>query len=125
MAGAERTQESMPMNRALYPKDWERISDMIRDRDRQRCLFCGIENGSKNRRGKRVVLTVAHLGTPRRDGSPGDKTDKMDVRPENLAALCQACHLRFDQTDHLENAKATRHRKRYGNHQGQIKLHDI
>jgi hypothetical protein len=59
-----------------------------------------------------VILTVAHLGTPHPDGRPGDKHDKMDVRPENLAALCQACHLNFDRDEHKENSKKTRLRKR-------------
>lgn len=60
----------------------------------------------------RIVLTVAHLGTPYPDGTPGNKHDKMDVRPENLAALCQKCHLNYDRADHLAHAAETRRRKR-------------
>lgn len=60
----------------------------------------------------RIVLTVAHLGTDHPDGRKGDKHDKMDVREENLAALCQACHLNFDRDEHKENSKKTRLRKK-------------
>ena len=59
-----------------------------------------------------IVLTVAHLGVPYPDGRPGDKHDKADCRPENLAALCQRCHLNFDRADHVARAAATRERKR-------------
>jgi 5-methylcytosine-specific restriction endonuclease McrA len=59
-----------------------------------------------------VVLTVAHLGTPHADGTPGDKHDKLDVRDENLAALCQRCHLLYDLDDHIANAKVTRASKK-------------
>lgn len=58
-----------------------------------------------------IVLTVAHLGVPRPDGTPGSKHDKADCRPENLAALCQRCHLNFDRPDHLARAATTRERK--------------
>lgn len=60
----------------------------------------------------RVVLTVAHLGAPYPDGRPGNKHDKMDVRPENLAALCQRCHLLYDMDEHVQNARTTRLRKK-------------
>ncbi len=60
----------------------------------------------------KIVLTVAHLGTPFPDGSPASKHDKMDVRPENLAALCQRCHLLYDIDDHVEHARETRLRKK-------------
>jgi hypothetical protein len=59
-----------------------------------------------------IILTVAHLGEAKVDGSPGDKHDKFDCRDENLAALCQRCHLRYDIAEHVENASKTRARKR-------------
>lgn len=131
----------MPMDRASYPDDWEEISARIRDRDGHCCKWCGAANGAIGYRGKtgefvqvyrsvadidsmsdameldgikliRIVLTVAHLGTDRPDGTPGDKHDKMDVRDENLAALCQRCHLRYDLDDHIRHAAETRRRKR-------------
>jgi hypothetical protein len=49
----------------------------------------------------RVVLTVAHLNhTPE------------DCRDENLAALCQRCHLGYDMRTHVRNARETRERRR-------------
>jgi len=49
----------------------------------------------------RVVLTVAHL-----DHRPENCAD------ENLKALCQRCHLRYDAEHHQANARKTRHSKR-------------
>jgi hypothetical protein len=45
----------------------------------------------------RVVLTVAHINQV-----PGDD------RAENLAALCQYCHLWHDRMQHARNARLTR-----------------
>ena len=59
-----------------------------------------------------VVLTIAHLGAPHAGGTPGDKHDKHDVRDENLAALCQRCHLLYDMDDHVRHAAETRRRRR-------------
>lgn len=72
----------------------------------------------------KVVLTVAHLGTPHPDGRPGDKHDKMDIREENLAALCQRCHLLYDIDEHVAHAKETRLRKKQARIQaaGQLSL---
>lgn len=60
------------------------------------------------RKTTRVVLTVHHVGAPHPDGRAGDPRDKMDVRPENLKALCQRCHLLADLPHHIDNAKRTR-----------------
>lgn len=60
----------------------------------------------------RVVLTTAHLGAPHADGTPGDKHEKRDCRPENLAALCNRCHLLYDLDDHIRHAAETRRHKR-------------
>lgn len=49
----------------------------------------------------KVVLTVAHLNHV-----------ESDVRDENLLAMCQACHLRYDGEHHKKNAAATRRRKK-------------
>lgn len=99
----------------------------------------------------KVVLTTAHLGKPRWRCSehgviylietekttlyslclvckhpcqeePGDKSDLYDVREENLAALCQRCHLNFDLKERLEKrllAKEERERA-----DGQIFMED-
>jgi len=55
-----------------------------------------------------IVLTVAHLGVDNADGSRGDPSDKHDCRDENLAALCQRCHLMYDLRDHVKNSRQRR-----------------
>lgn len=60
----------------------------------------------------KIILTTAHLGIDKPDGTKGDKRDKSDCRPENLAALCQKCRLNFDRDDHAENARETNYQKR-------------
>lgn len=132
----------MPVDRARYPASWESISKRIREEAGNRCEWCGVANGAvgaRDYRGEwhneeeidsmnssladsifsrgypqmiRIVLTVAHLGTVHADGTPGDEHDKHDVRRENLAALCQRCHLNEDRADHLLHAAETRQRKR-------------
>jgi len=47
------------------------------------------------------VLTVAHLNH-----------EPLDVRDENLKALCQRCHLRYDIEHHQANARRTRRAKK-------------
>lgn len=106
----------MPMDRSRYPASWAKISLTIRRIAGNRCEFCGVANGAPLRSGRsgKVVLTVAHLGTPRPTGegwAEGDKHDKHDVRRENLASLCQSCHLKYDLPDHIEHARQTRQRK--------------
>jgi hypothetical protein len=76
-----------------------------------------VEDGGTLRR-VRIVLTTAHLGMPHPDGRPGDKHDKMDCRDDNLAMLCQRCHLNYDRDEHCQNAAATRRAKRIAAGQG-------
>lgn len=103
----------MAFDASRYPENWKAISLAIRERDGWCCKFCGTANGQPNPvTGSTVVLTVAHLGTPHADGRLGDVHDKMDVREENLAALCQRCHLNYDRVEHIFNAALTRRRKR-------------
>lgn len=99
-----------------YPKDWKAISFQIRsERAKWRCEWCGAEDGKPHPdTGSNVVLTVAHLGVPHPDGRPGDRHDKSDCRLENLAALCQRCHLNYDRADHMAKAAATRARRKRG-----------
>jgi 5-methylcytosine-specific restriction endonuclease McrA len=110
----------LPFQRDHYPSDWEAISRRIRERDGNCCKWCGVENRALGGRldGKwhkalpfgdnglklrwprpgewascedstyplkiiRIVLTVAHV----HDMNP------MNVAEDNLAALCQRCHL--------------------------------
>lgn len=75
-----------PENRARYPTDWPEISRRIRDKAGNKCEWCPAVNGEPHPvTGSKVVLTVAHL-----DHTPENCTD------DNLAALCQRCHNRYD-----------------------------
>ena len=128
-----------PCDYKLYPKDWPQIRARILERDGHKCKDCGVPNYARGMRHPKtgewvdagqlqeypwaiepdehsrnfrplvkIVLTVAHL-----DHDLSHNTD------DNLAALCQRCHLKHDQDHHQANAKATRDRKR-----GQLDLLD-
>lgn len=125
----------MAINKADYAPDWKDISLAIREREQDRCKFCGVENHAEivrstanseqyliiNEDGEyvrpngdsirmseipddyldgplvKVVLTVAHLDQDTRN-------DDLD----NLAALCQRCHLNYDKQHNVVKAKRTR-----------------
>jgi hypothetical protein len=114
-----------PDLKARYPADWEQIRQRMLARAGQRrigavvtreacCEWCGVENHAMGLRksdgsfvelsqgdaeaahmdGEHViliVLTVAHV----HDRNPENCED------ENLAVLCQRCHLRHDLPQHL------------------------
>ena len=112
------------MDRSRYPDNWEEISHRIRyHRAGNVCETCGAPNGRTIGRLKRdeyrwrlwaeipaghkeqyrpvkVVLTVAHLDH--------DTTNNGD---DNLRALCQRCHLKYDAAHHAANAATTRRKK--------------
>lgn len=103
-------------NRARYPRNWKEISASIRSRAGGRCECegeCGLHRTTPGprrcveRHGERaqwargkVILTVAHL-----DHRPEN------CDPENLKAMCQRCHLRYDIDHHKKTARATREAK--------------
>ncbi|MBI5950207.1 MAG: hypothetical protein HY865_01005 [Chloroflexi bacterium] len=104
----------MPVDMKRYPENWREISLCIRERSGGVCECtgeCGTHKGRCTAHnyephpitGTKVIFTVAHLGH-----GTGDKHDKMDVRDENLKAMCQRCHLLFDLDEHIANAKRTR-----------------
>ncbi len=107
----------MPVDWSKYPPDWKAISLRIRARSEGRCECsgeCGLHcttggprrceerNGApaKWANGK-VVLTVAHLNH-----------DTADNRDDNLKAMCQRCHLRYDTAFHTANRAENRRQKR-------------
>lgn len=91
----------MPFHKERYPANWKEISLRIRARAGGKCEFCGAENYKPHPiTGSKVVLTVAHL-----DHNPQNCAD------ENLKALCQRCHLRYDIEHHKKNSANTRHKK--------------
>ena len=106
-----------------YPSDWRLISQRIRERSGNRCECegeCGLHrthpgprrcseiNGTEAKwaRGG-IVLTVAHLNGP---GGPC-QCEPLCGEDGHLKAMCQRCHLRYDQALHQRNAAATRRRK--------------
>lgn len=98
-----------PEMRALYPSDWEAISQRIRfDRASGRCECdgrCGrhpdpcvaVHGAPHPVTGSKVVLTVAHL-----DHHPPNCADL------NLLAMCQRCHLAYDR-EHHHRTRRQRH----------------
>lgn len=92
----------MPMDRSLYPSDWEDIATRIKNAADWKCQDCrrqckrpdqdwaefismGCLSGEMEIKLGQFVLTVAHL-----NHIPSDCSD------ENLRALCTVCHLRHD-----------------------------
>lgn len=80
-----------PENKARYPDNWKEISEHIRFvRAKNRCEKCGAQNYEPHPiTGSKVILTVAHL-----DHQPENCED------DNLMAMCQRCHLRYDAHHH-------------------------
>lgn len=141
----------MPINKKDYPPNWRNISAAIRDRAKQKCEWCGARNGYwilraptpaqhiqirlngklvdkpfgdfeeffpqnlepnyyKKMGGVKIILTVAHL----------DRDTKNNAT-ENLAALCQRCHINHDRAaQHIPHRKYGRYYDR--EQQGKLKL---
>lgn len=126
----------MPIDCSKYSPDWPAISRRIRARAGQKCERCRAPNGQRiarsggasaatymledgevfdanngrslgRARGSEfdaksfvtIVITVAHL----------DQDTRNDA-DDNLAALCQRCHLNHDRAHNLAKARATRER---------------
>lgn len=93
-----------PENKKRYPANWKQIRESILERAHNRCEFCGKQNRTyfwNEKTGKmvKVVLTIAHL-----DHTPEN------CDPENLRALCQACHNRYDAKHRAETRSMAFHR---------------
>lgn len=89
-----------PENKKRYPANWKAIRADILCRADNKCEFCGIENYTVRENGSRVVLTIAHL-----DHTPEN------CNPDNLRALCQKCHNRYDAKHRAETRRKTNGRK--------------
>lgn len=124
----------MPMNIKNYPPNWKEISRRIRfERAKGKCEACLAPHGEiifrnparledwvmiidgeyhlpsgkplddygfEYSKSVKVILTVAHLDH-----------DTRNNEDDNLMALCQLCHLRYDAQYHAQNAKRTRAKK--------------
>lgn len=118
----------MPMNYKEYHPKWPLISRLIRfQRARNKCEWCGapnhkyiyrIEKGNPDWelmpeghladamdldgiKFTKIMLTVAHIDHI-----------KTNNKFDNLAALCQRCHLRHDIKQHIMNRKYGRNWKK-------------
>ncbi|NUM33397.1 MAG: HNH endonuclease [Candidatus Brocadiae bacterium] len=83
----------MPMKKELYPSNWHKISEKIKDRAGWTCQSCGKicrKPGEVFDTHKRT-LTVSHIDH-----------DPKNCKDENLQALCAPCHLRYDARHHAE-----------------------
>jgi 5-methylcytosine-specific restriction endonuclease McrA len=67
-----------------YPEDWNEIALEIKAAAKFSCENCGHIHDSE----AGYALTVHHLDT-----------NKINSDPSNLVALCQRCHLMFQNTD--------------------------
>lgn len=83
----------MPMNRALYPKNWNEIARGVKEKAGWKCENCGKQCRRPNEPfdTHRNTLTVSH-----------QNHNPQDISPENLKALCAPCHLRYDAEHHAE-----------------------
>lgn len=123
-----------PENLERYPADWPAISTRIRfDRAGGRCECtgqCGTDHAEELERNAATELLddeelEAVFGDLRRcmaeHGRPHPVTDSVvvlttahlnhtpeDCAEENLAAMCQRCHLRYDREHHAATRSATR-----------------
>lgn len=110
--------------RGLYPKNWKQISHRIRFvRAGGKCERCEAPHGwYRSQTGwvidpmiaatglmgdaidevklSKIILTTAHLNH-----------DPTDNREENLAALCQRCHLAHDLKHHLTSRRVNREKE--------------
>lgn len=128
----------MPINKAHYPPNWTELSTQVKTDAGWKCEWCSaphldiirrintgtaadwekvsfvphptvgeeltsMMNAARLRYYKltKVVITTAHLNR-----------DSTDNRRENLAALCQRCHLSHDILQHVENRRYGRDHKR-------------
>lgn len=86
----------MPVNYALYHPKWPLISRLVRfQRAGGKCERCSCQHARPHRsRGYKVHLATVHLNH-----------DRTDNRFNNLAALCQGCHMWWDHKRHMYNRK--------------------
>ena len=81
----------MPVDWSKYPDNWNEIALAVKIEADWQCEKCGKQC---RRPGEpfdthQRTLTVAHCNH-----------SEMDCRPENLAAMCAPCHLRYDAKYH-------------------------
>lgn len=86
----------MPMQRELYPSDWEQIALAVKNDADWKCEECGKQCRRPDEPfdTHKRTLTVSH-----------QNHNPSDCRRENLKALCAPCHLRYDAAHHAETRR--------------------
>ena len=87
----------MPMQRELYPENWEEIALAVKEEADWKCEGCGKQcrrPGEPFDTHKRT-LTVSH-----------QDHDPANCERANLKALCAPCHLRYDAAHHAATRAA-------------------
>lgn len=123
----------MPMNRKLYPHNWEEISLKIREEAGHKCEFCGVPDRVwiiRNKRNPAEYHICRDDDTQYKDMyiNPDDygysnpvqvilTVAHLDHNPgnnerANLRALCQRCHNVHDAPNRAKNARMTRIKKK-------------
>ena len=89
----------MPMDRSLYPDNWEAIARAVKVEADWRCRHCGKQcrRPGEQHISQKYTLTVAHLDH-----------DPANCERDNLQAMCAPCHLRYDASMHARRATRTR-----------------
>ena len=87
----------MPIDLKKYPPNWQIIKKRIKKRAKNKCEFCGIENGKIHPITKsKVELQIMHL-----DHDP----ENWAVKDSRLRAACQRCHTNYDKVEkHKEDS---------------------
>lgn len=118
----------MPIDYEKYPDDWEQIRQTILNRAQNHCEWCGVHNHSEVQRHKinGSIYRYPHAGDEYLDGMEGGWFNPIKVvltiahldhdvnnnAHNNLAALCQRCHLRYDGPLRKVNSTRTRAAKK-------------
>jgi len=134
--GTKQPKHTMPIDKSKYPSNWREISLSVRAAANWKCQWCGGANKSVVQRTPngpveilvvwnnqlqghedtsamrasrlrelgltKIVLTTAHL----------DRDTTNNAR-ENLAALCQKCHLGHDKEQHAASRRYGRNHREH------------
>ena len=83
----------MPMQRELYPANWEEIAFAKKEAADWKCQVCGKQC---RKPGEPFVTHKDTLTVSHQDHNPRNCEDG------NLVAMCAPCHLRYDARHHAE-----------------------
>lgn len=123
----------MPMNRSLYPKNWDEMARSVKDSSQWRCQECdrpcrmpdeSLMNffprllRDKPDNSRALYKTDDKLSNIS-EFKPGRfvltvahlNHDPSDNSPGNLRALCSVCHLRHDAAHHARSRKSNRFKR--------------